>query len=291
MLAASVDCAWLNEASEPLQRPAETVEAGTKMNVCALPTSAEIGLKPKAAPAAKTLLSPAPWTGLHHALFSHDVVNEPVVTASLDAAPAAVVVPSAAAEESKAPTHALPQHDFIGGQRRAERRGRTDSTESTCSWSGISASLEDDFGGSPALGSPIPVRHTANSTAAPPAVPTSTAPTSAATSMVSANEIMSQPASLRRPPKLSKLQPAQPQSWAGLADEMQDMYSNPSPSPRPRRPSREAKPAPQSTSDSESKENGVSNDAAVAGFTIAGKAPPSTAFGYADLSPLALLSH
>jgi len=292
-LHAAVESAWLQatEGSDCEHATSKSKTTEVKKPKYSLPTEAELGpMMPKAKPAAKNLHSPILWGGLHRALSVHDTMNTEVAPTQAPAAEPANLSQTTVVEatEMGASTAAtIVFHDFAGRARsNRASRDRTDSTSSTCSWMGISASLEDDVVGS-STHSPFALRHAEVITTSSPkadAAPASSvaAPTS------SGSELSAQTTNLRRPPKsLSKsLQPTTiattPWCLAGEVGEMLNINNNPSPSPQKRRPSREAeaKVVRESVNDdADSKENAFV------------KAPPSYAFGYSDLSPLALLSH
>ena len=288
------DAAWLNTTTQTKEQ--ETKEQEHKQTTCVIPAAAEIDAffkRSTSTSTSKTTLSPAPWTGLHLALFTQDTMN--TVITNTEAAIARGDVPPAPAvvcNASNVVPSGMPAHDFGGRVRgmsdEMANRERTDNRSSNVAWSGISASLEDEFSSSWAAtaGSPTPRRSSKEKILAQREISSTTAVAKQAASVpkVNTGEVDLQPETLRRPPKA--LQPsAGSQPWLGLAGEMQNNFGGASPSP-PLRRSRQAKVAPSSAFDMVGKENA----SATAADYVAERAPPYIGYGYSDLSPLGLLS-
>lgn len=230
---------------------------------------------------------PAPWSGLSRQLtvseLSSTVLSDLDVPATTAVQSAPVVAPepvNKALPPRQAAAPVLPAHDLVRAHRdRARSRDRADSDASVTSWTGISASLEADFGSH--IDSPAHVR--SNTSAEIAVQPPSAAPTAA----ILANRAAAQPATVFRPPQrkpASKDAPLEPAAWLGLSNEMGMSFGNASPSPSSHR-RRHAKAKSTLQNETSHKEN-AANDTEL---MIPAKAPPAVSFGYSDLSPLALI--
>jgi len=226
---------------------------------------------------------PAPWSGLSRQLtvseLSSTVLSDLDVPATTAVQSAPVVKPepvNKAPSPRQAAAPVLPAHDLVRAHRdRARSRDRADSDASVTSWTGISASLEADFGSH--IDSPAHVR---SNTVAEIAVPPPTA-------AVLPNRAAAQPATVFRPPQrklASKDAPLEPAAWLGLSNEIGMSFGNASPSPSSHR-RRHAK-AKGTLHDETSHKENAANDTEL---MIPSKAPPAVSFGYSDLSPLALI--
>lgn len=288
-LHSAVDSADLNArvtTATTTEAPTDTTAPATASSTVSLPSQADLGPKiTKKLATEKHMQVPQSWGGLHRELTvtAHrdngrlaecDVETAAVPAVAKSTAPAPALELEAGSKRAD-PPGMLPAHELVR-QHRLSRDDR-DDTKAVHTWSGISASLEAEYGGQ-SVNSPAAARPTA----APGPV------AAKAEAVVHAARSVSQPAAALRPPRTlaTTSATAQPNAWLGLSNALTTEFNNPSPSPPARRRAPKRVEAPVDAIDKENDDK-VSND--VAEIMIPTKAPPATSFGYSDLSPLAIL--
>lgn len=287
MLSALVPSAELNAPSPSGMRPVCAYKGfvGAKEALpLPIPSSAEIGpaLAKKTAAAIKEALPlPAPWAGLSRALTVGDLslVASEAFPTGVQPAPVVTTVdtPVATSVQIRSPRQAapdvLPAFEIARAHReRTLSRERAESGASTSSWTGISNSLEADFG------------------SASPVAPPRLVPSKLPDALIIQQRVADQPAVVPRRPRAvsSPAAPLQPATWRGLSNEM-DAYGGASPSPQSHRrvAAKAVKQTVKQAHNLASKENAASE---YDELIPANPPPPAASFGYSDLSPLAIIA-
>lgn len=279
-LHSAVDSADLNSMMRvTTTTTTDTTAPATASSAVSLPSQADLGPKvTKKLATEKHVPVPQPWGGLHRQLTVG--LTELASAPEIAIAPAVVRFAAPAPEPEPevrraAAPEMLPAHELVRQHRLSrDDRDTVDSGLSVHSWSGISASLEAEYGGPQAVSSPAAAR---------PAV--------AAKPVASAPAVRSAPAAALRPPRTlaATTAAAQPNAWLGLSNELTTEFMCPSPSPPARRRAPKRFEPPMDAADKENASNEVAE--LTSEMLISAKAPPATSFGYSDLSPLAILGH